>query len=350
MNVPRPFVLSVSLALAACTPADGETSAPDDDWRAALAAQVDAIDDETPGAMGVYAKRLADGGTLDHDAGRAWYLSSTIKIPVAIAVLQMAQEGKLSLEEQLELRESDFVDGAGSLIREPVGSRQSIESLLRRSIRDSDSVATDMLIRRLGEDELNRRIAQWTPGFGRITTIQQVRYDVYGSMHPKARELTAPQLAALRRAAAGEARLQALLRATGVPRGELKYDSIDAAFDAYYATGTNSATLAAFGTMLEKLARGELLDDGHRDLLLGHMRAITTGAKRIQAGLPKDLTFAQKTGTQHERACNVGLLYRGEDPAHATVVAVCLEDFGPLANAEEAMRSLGGSLTAAAHP
>ena len=60
--------------------------------------------------------------------------------------------------------------------------------------------------------------------------------------------------------------------------------------------------------MLEKLARGELLDEKYRALLLNHMRAITTGAKRIQAGLPAGLTFAQKTGTQHERACNMELL------------------------------------------
>ena len=329
MKTSHPLLLTACLALAAC----------------ALADEIDAIDDDTPGEMGVYVKRLADGGTVDHDAGRPWYLSSTIKVPVAIAVLQAAQEGKLALSEELELREADFVDGAGGLIREPVGSRHSIESLLRRSIRDSDSVATDMLIRRLGEDELNRRIATWTPGFGRITTIQQVRYDVYGSMHPKARDLPAPQLAALRQAAAGDARLQALLAATGVQRSELKYASIAEAFDAYYATGVNSATLAAFGALLEKLARGDLLDARHRTLLLDHMRAITTGAKRIQAGLPKDVTFAQKTGTQYERACNMGLLQRTDDLSHAVVVATCLEDFGELPNAERALQRLGNVLS-----
>jgi beta-lactamase class A len=329
------------IACSACSRADDPPAAT---WHGQLETRIGAIDDKTPGEMGVYIKRLGDGSELDHAAGRRWYLSSTVKIPVAIAVLQAAQEKRLSLDEELTLREADFVDGAGNLIREPVGSRHRIASLIQQSIRDSDSVATDMLIRRLGEDELNRRIASWTSGFGEITTIQQVRYDVYGELHPKVAQLSAPQIAGLRRAAAGEARLQALLAALDVPRSELRLDSIDAAFERYYRGGKNSATLEAFAMLLEKLARGELLEEPYREQLLGHMRAITTGAKRIQAGLPQGIRFAQKTGTQFERACNMGLLQRGDDVEETVVVAACLEDFGPITQAESALQELGKAI------
>jgi beta-lactamase class A len=65
--------------------------------------------------MGVYLKNLNDGEEITHNTGRAWYLASTIKIPVAIAILQKVESGEMSLDEELTLRESDKVDGAGEL-------------------------------------------------------------------------------------------------------------------------------------------------------------------------------------------------------------------------------------------
>src|SRR5688572_26764495 len=95
------------LACSACSRADAPSAA---SWSNQLETRIAAIDDRTPGEMGVYMKRLGDGSELDHEAGRRWYLSSTVKIPVAIAVLQAAQEKRLSLDEELPLRETDFVD------------------------------------------------------------------------------------------------------------------------------------------------------------------------------------------------------------------------------------------------
>jgi beta-lactamase class A len=51
-------------------------------------------------------------------------------------------------------------------------------------------------------------------------------------------------------------------------------------------------------------------------MILSHginMREIATGTHRIQAGLPPGTAFAPKTGTQLERACNLGVI----DPAQA---------------------------------
>src|SRR5690606_41425454 len=128
------------------------------------------------------------------------------------------------------------------------------------SLRDSDSTATDMLIRRIGEDWLNARVEAWTDGgFGRITTILQVRYDAYGALHPQVARLDNAQLLALRQAEAGEPRLQALARELGVPRQALGDVTLEQVFEDYYARGLNSATLPAFGRLLERLAAGALL-------------------------------------------------------------------------------------------
>ncbi|TDK23031.1 serine hydrolase [Luteimonas aestuarii] len=354
LHVPLRFAPLLALALlAGCRgepqgPVEQQAEARDADaaWIAPLADEVDAIDDAMPGDFGVVVARFGEqAGLLDRGDDRPWYLSSTVKVPVAIAILEEVDAGRLSLDEQVELQRSDFVDGAGDMLQHKAGERFSIAALLEKSLRDSDSTATDMLIRTLGEGHLDARIRDWVgSGFGPITTIQQVRYDVYGPLHPGVADLDNMEIVALRNAGAGEPRLQALARALGVERSELRTESLKAAFDDYYDSGTNAATLPAFARMLERVAAGELLSPESNDILLSHMRAITTGGRRISAGLPAGTDFAQKTGTQLERACNVGILDAGKGREGATVVVACAEDFGELAQAEQAFQSLGQAL------
>ncbi len=345
--------------LAACVrdsapPAKPAPAAQPAPWVAPLQRQVEAIDEAMPGDFGAYVRRngpAGQAGELDLGADRAWYLSSTIKVPVAVAVLEAVDAGRLSLDDELELTAADFVDGSGDMLEHAPGERFSIATLLGKSLRDSDSTATDMLIRRIGEDWLNARVEAWTGGgFGRITTILQVRYDAYGALHPQVARLDNAQLLALRRAEAGEPRLQALARELGVPRQALGDVTLEQVFEDYYARGLNSATLPAFGRLLERLAAGELLSPQSTELLLGHMRQISTGSRRIQAGLPPQADFAQKTGTQQQRACNVGILDPERGREGATVVVACAERFGELAQAEQAFQDFGRALAATSSP
>ena len=354
-SVARGLATLMLAALVGCrsgeAPEQGVISAPDGMPGPAWAVELDRasarIDARMPGRFGVYVKRLGAErpGTLDRGGDRRWYLSSTIKVPVAIAVLEQVDAGRIGLDQELVLRRSDFVDGAGDLLMHEPGTRFSIATLLEKSLRDSDSTATDMLIRTIGEEALNRRIEAWVgEGFGEVTSILDVRYRLYGPLHDGVDALSNMQILRLRNAGAGEPRLQALADALGVPRDELGEASFDEVFADYYRTGLNSATLRAYGRLLERLVSGELLSPASTGLLLSHMRAISTGDGRIQAGLPPGTDFAQKTGTQHARACNVGILDPGRGAGGAIVVAACAEDFGTLAQAERAFRSLGDAL------
>ncbi|WP_328796962.1 serine hydrolase [Luteimonas deserti] len=317
-------------------------------WVDALDAEVGRIDAAMPGDFGVYIRHFGpDPGTLDRGDDRAWYLSSTIKIPVAVAVLEQVDAGALSLDQELTLAESDFVDGAGDMLSYKPGARFSVGDLLQKSLRDSDSTATDMLIRLVGESSLNRRIRAWAgDGFGPVTTILQVRYDAYGPVHPGVAGLDNMAIVRLRNAEAGEARLDALARELGVARDALDAESLEAVFDRYYEGDRNQARLAAFATLLERLVAGELLSPESTRLMLGHMRSIRTGDRRLSAGLPPETDFAQKTGTQLRRACNVGVVDPERGREGATVVLACAEDFEGLAQAEQAFQALGRALGA----
>ncbi|HZF99091.1 MAG TPA: serine hydrolase [Pseudoxanthomonas sp.] len=319
--------------------------APAPAWVAALEAAAARIDDGMPVDFGLYVRRVGEEASVDSGRERRWYLSSTIKIPVAIAVLEQVDAGQRSLDDELVLAQSDFIDGAGDMLAQKPGTRYSLATLIEKSLRDSDSTATDMLVRLLGEAHLNQRVRHWVgDGFGPITSIVQVRYDAYGPLHPGVAKLSNMDLLRLRNAAAGEPRLAALAARLGVPRSELNAKDIDTVFDTYYATGRNSATLPAFALLLEKLVRGELLSEASTQRLLDHMSRITTGTRRVQAGLPAGIVFAQKTGTQIQRACNVGVLAPEHGADGAVLVVACAENFGELANAERAFQQLGTAL------
>src|SRR5690606_12875264 len=115
----------------------GDVDAPP--WLNALSADIAEIDAAMPGSFGVYVRRLgSDPGSLDMGRERAWYLSSTIKVPVAIAILEQVDAGELSLDEEIELRQEDFVDGSGDMVSQQPGQRFTIATLLEKSLRDSD--------------------------------------------------------------------------------------------------------------------------------------------------------------------------------------------------------------------
>jgi beta-lactamase class A len=315
---------------------------PSHGWVPGLHERIALLDQRTLGELGVYIKHLGDGRELEYQAERYWYLASAIKAPVAVVVLQRVDAGELSLDEQLTLRETDKVDGAGSLVWQEAGSRYSIKTLLEEMLQKSDSTAADMLIRKLGESELNSRVqALGIDGFGRITRVQQVRYELYGELHPEADRLSNQdlvQLAGLPR----EQRAASVARLLGSDAQALDAESLEQAYQRYYDRRLNSSTLKAYGALLEKLVRGELLSAQSTEQLFKMMGIDQYHAYRLEAGLPRTRPFIHKTGTQFRRACHMGVI----DPRqkNAIIVAACTEHIEQ-DEAAQVLKQLGRLIT-----
>lgn len=316
--------------------------APNEVFRSELEKEIKQIDDDFSGNLGVYIKDMGNGSTVNYNSNRKWYLASTIKIPVAIAILQKIEDGELSLDDKITMRESDLVDGNGDMIWQPTGTSYTIRELLVRMIKESDSIAADMLIRLLGEDYLNEHIHDRiiSDGVERITTILQVRYDAYSELHEKAANLTNKDIIKLKGITPMSNRLDELLRIISVDKSELKAKTIPDAFERYYEREINCAEPRAMGLMLERLAGKDYLNDEHTDLLLEIMKSVSTGDRRIKAGLPKGTIFAHKTGTQIARAANMGIIYSPNDE-HPIIVVVCAEKYNDLREAESAFKKIG---------
>lgn len=330
------FAVFLLLVLAPAGPVPAQTIDPD--------AAFERIDDESPGTLGVYVLDRASGVEYTHNADRDWYLASTVKIPLAIAVLQRVEDGELSLDDTVTLRESDVVDGSGDLVDQEPGTAVTIRTLIEKMLQNSDSVATDMLVRTLGVDSFNEQVQDriMGPGIGPITSILQVRYEAYGTMHENAERLTNADILELRAAALGPERRALLVEKMGVDESDLKVPTIGEAFEQYYEEDLNSGRLGAMGTLLEDLIDEEHLSAEHTTFLLDTMEGVTTGDNRIKAGLPSGVRFAHKTGTQIRRACNVGVAFPEPDSRErAVVVAACIEKFKGLPAAEAALERVG---------
>jgi beta-lactamase class A len=129
---------------------------------AAPAFSLDALDADVrtylsnqPGRWGFYLIDLRTGKSAGQDATEMFPAASTIKLPLALYVLDEVAQGRASLDEQIVYQESDWQDGAGFLVTElSPGDTMTVGSLIDIMIRHSDNVAKNMLMRRFDQDGL----------------------------------------------------------------------------------------------------------------------------------------------------------------------------------------------------
>ena len=184
-------------------------------------------------------------------------MQSVCKLPVAIAILKLADEGKLSVQDKLTVRKIDIVP-YHSPIKESIKGEQSdftIRDLMTRAVGDSDNTACDVLIARAG-------------GPSAVS-------------------------AALKRAGTSGVRLDR-------PEGKLQPDSADIA--KYLTDPRDTASPKGMVDLLQKLYNGKLLSKASTAIALEDLFNCKTGLDRITAGLPKDWKLAHKTGTGRDVA------------------------------------------------
>ncbi|WP_193384799.1 serine hydrolase [Ramlibacter tataouinensis] len=321
-------------------------AAPGAHWATRLPAELAAVDARHRGQIGVHVRDLQTGVRVNHHADQDWYIASMVKVPVAIAVLRGVEAGLFTLDTPLRLRAADYVDGAGATNGHPVATPLPIRFLMEQMIIHSDNTASDMLIELVGLPQVNALVRSLVPqGFGRITTLAEVRRQVYGQLTPQAWQLTGADMLRLHQQRDERDRLQLLSQITEVPVLAFKRKSLDAAYAAYYAGGLNSARLDAYGQLLALLAQGGALGPDATAYLLGLMERVATGPNRIRAGLPADARFAHKTGTQRQRVCDAGLVRMPHPGAGAgAVVVACVRGEASLARSEAALRDVGEAL------
>ena len=128
---------------------------------------------------GVFFVDLDTGAYLDMNGNNTFSAASTIKVPILIALFQEVDAGKIRLDEPLTMQAEYVAEGSGDMQDQPVGTQYTVLETARKMITISDNTATNMLIARLGgQNVLNQRFQSW--GLA-STQIQNFLPDIQGT-------------------------------------------------------------------------------------------------------------------------------------------------------------------------
>ena len=114
--------------------------------------------DRLAGDKGVYIKNVITGETFAYGEDIPVVAASVIKIPVMIEVFRAAQAGELSLDEIHALADEERLPSCGTLKAMHAGIEMTLLDLVKLMIIVSDNAATNIMIRRVGIDNVNRTL------------------------------------------------------------------------------------------------------------------------------------------------------------------------------------------------
>jgi len=262
----RRFSFWFAALLAFALPAAASASTPGP--LADLQNQLDLAAFHAPGTVGIAVEDLATGLTSGVNASASLPAASTIKIPVMVEVFRQMARGTIDLNSKMHLLRRDRDWGSGDLADGRIGEAKTVEQLLWLMINDSDNTATNMLIRRVGRQNVNHTMS----ALGLRTT----------------------HLGDYIRSAGTEIRYA--LRSS--PRDMVK--------------------------LLDLMARDHLVDEwSSREML-----SILTGQTHntlLPQPLPRKLKIAHKTGSLHDTLNDVGIVYLSDEPYIIAVMTTHLQ-------------------------
>ncbi|HEX6350133.1 MAG TPA: serine hydrolase, partial [Candidatus Dormibacteraeota bacterium] len=108
------------------------------------------------GQYGVWLDDLSSGHQLGYHQGDVMEAASVIKVPLALYVLDQVAQNKIKLSDTVQLQDSDFMGGTGTLYYSNApGDTFSYQDLLALLIQQSDNTAWKALGRVVGTDKVD---------------------------------------------------------------------------------------------------------------------------------------------------------------------------------------------------
>ena len=212
-----------------------------------LKAEIEEIVGSSKGTVGVGVLDLSGGRTYLFNKNAKLPMLSVYKFPLAMAVLDQVDKGKLALDQKILVTKKDLLPKTWSPLREkyPEGNVElSLAEILADTVSQSDNNGCDILFRLLG----------------------------------------------------GTANVQNYVRRLGVKEMAIvaTEEEMSKAWEVQF---TNWSKPEAMLELLEILNRGNKLSKSSSDFLLKIMTDTTTGPNRLKGMLPAGTSVAHKTGS-----------------------------------------------------
>ena len=123
----------------------------------ALELQVFRLLSNIPGHFAIAVHDLASSQRWQYNS-RPMRSASLIKLFIMVEAFDRIRTGQLDPDSRIAFTENERVGGAGLLQASPAGTSRTVLELIELMITESDNIATNLLIDRLGMDKINVRI------------------------------------------------------------------------------------------------------------------------------------------------------------------------------------------------
>lgn len=255
---------------------------------------------DSSGNMGVAIKHLETGQEVHVNGDRPFPMASTVKVPILVEFFNQVDAGEIRLAEMVALEPFDLHLGSGQLKDYIVpGVSLSMENLAFLMMRISDNTATDMLLERVGLENVNRRLdALGIDGISVNRTTQNLIMEQMGFEDWNTEGMTYDEL-------------MTKLNDYEVAPGELEVAAARFELDPQ-----DTATPAAMNQLLEKILVGQAASPEASKRMMEIMLACETGIDRMRALLPNTVSVAHKTGTIGGTVNDVGVVFLPEGRGH----------------------------------
>ncbi len=108
--------------------------------------------------VGFYFEYLNTGSNISVNPDMRFWPASLSKMPTAFVAMKKIQEGDWSLTNELVLFEEDKDNRFGNLYKDPIGTRYTTETLLKKLLIESDNTAHKMFVRNISSTEYDTLI------------------------------------------------------------------------------------------------------------------------------------------------------------------------------------------------
>jgi beta-lactamase class A len=217
---------------------------------AGLRGEWERIARDTDGTVGAAALDISSSEISSLDGDDRFPLASVCKLPIAMHMFALIDEGKFRRDQMIEVLPGDVVRSVSPIAeRWPAETRFRLDEMLELMVARSDNTAVETFFRMEGAS-INPRLRSWK--------IEGVRVD-------------RPESQCNRDRKADPAKFLSDPRDTGTPNGTVE--------------------------LLARLFRGELLSASSTARLIEILKSTTTGPARLKGLLPPATVVAHKTGS-----------------------------------------------------
>ncbi|MGC1380099.1 MAG: serine hydrolase [Candidatus Baltobacteraceae bacterium] len=267
----RAFVLALAFSAAVASTAPALAYLPPPLER--LNHDVRTLARHVPAAIALDVLDLNTGYHAGFNAGKSMPAASTIKLPVMVEVFEQLAAGRFDLHHRVTLLASDKDSGSGELSGARVGTTYSVSLLLEKMIDISDNTATNMLIRLVGRQNINRAMGE-----------------------------------------------------LGLAHTHLAGDVRTSGWSIRRTLRTSPADLVRLLTLM---ARGDLVDQWSSNEMIAILEADQFNTL-LPEPLPDNVAIAHKTGSLYDTLNDAGIVYAGDAPYVIAVMTTALpsQDLG----------------------